>query len=346
CFYGTRCQFNSRGFGLSLDAILGYHIQPSLNISSQPFIVQFSLILTMIMMIIGLINGILSLLTFNTKEIHQIGCGIYLKSSSISTILTAILFTLKFWILFLTQIRNRNRIFLKFQCITMDFFVQISLNINQWLNACVAVERAIMTINGTSFNQKKSKQIAKYLTMFVIFLNIITTIHDPIYRRVIDDDDDDDETKKRIWCTVLYPSSVQKFNTIMNLFHFLVPFFINFMSASIIMILIARQKKSVNTKEGFYEQLKKEFLQHRHLIITSIVLVILAIPRLIFSFVFGCMKSISEPWLFLIGYFISFIPSMLTFIVFVLPSTTYKQHFKKICDRYKNNIQRRLCGQN
>jgi hypothetical protein len=34
CFYGTRCQFSTSGFGLSLDAILGYHILQDVNQSS------------------------------------------------------------------------------------------------------------------------------------------------------------------------------------------------------------------------------------------------------------------------------------------------------------------------
>ncbi|CAF5043923.1 unnamed protein product, partial [Rotaria sp. Silwood1] len=40
CFYGTRCQFSSSGFGLSLDGILGYRILPHTNIIQQPPIVQ------------------------------------------------------------------------------------------------------------------------------------------------------------------------------------------------------------------------------------------------------------------------------------------------------------------
>ena len=51
CFYGTRCQFSSSLFGLSLDAILGYHIQPHINIKHQPSIVQVSIALTIIMII-------------------------------------------------------------------------------------------------------------------------------------------------------------------------------------------------------------------------------------------------------------------------------------------------------
>ena len=46
CFYGTRCQFSSSLFGLSLDAILGYHIQPQIRIGDQPTIVQVSVALT------------------------------------------------------------------------------------------------------------------------------------------------------------------------------------------------------------------------------------------------------------------------------------------------------------
>jgi hypothetical protein len=41
------------------------------------------------------------------------------------------------------------------------------------------------------------------------------------------------------------------------------------------------------------------------------------------------MKSVRDPWLFLVGYFISFIPSALIFAVFILPSTAYKKEFKK-----------------
>jgi hypothetical protein len=35
CFYGRRCQFSTSGFGLSLDAILGYHILPYVNLNDR-----------------------------------------------------------------------------------------------------------------------------------------------------------------------------------------------------------------------------------------------------------------------------------------------------------------------
>jgi hypothetical protein len=60
CFYGTHCQFSTSGFGLSLDAILGYHIIPNVGIRHQPIIVKISVLLAIIIVVAGLISGVLS----------------------------------------------------------------------------------------------------------------------------------------------------------------------------------------------------------------------------------------------------------------------------------------------
>ncbi|CAF4733086.1 unnamed protein product, partial [Rotaria sp. Silwood2] len=74
CVFGTRCQFSSSRFDLSLDAILGYHIQPHISLLHQPNIVKTSLALTIIFMVVGFINGVLALITFNNKTICEVGC--------------------------------------------------------------------------------------------------------------------------------------------------------------------------------------------------------------------------------------------------------------------------------
>ncbi|CAF4452203.1 unnamed protein product, partial [Adineta steineri] len=70
------------------------------------------------------------------------------------------------------------------------------------------------------------------------------------------------------------------------------------------------------------------------------VLILFSISRVIISFASGCMKSMTDSWLFLFGYFISLIPPLLTFVLFVLPSTTYKQAFRKAISRYRNIFRR------
>ncbi|CAF2685183.1 unnamed protein product [Rotaria sp. Silwood2] len=150
CFQDTevlRCQFSSNRFGLSLDAILGYHIQPNISLLNQLNIVKISLALTVIFLVAGFINGVLSSITFNNKQICEVGCDV----------------------------------------------------------------------------------------------------------------------------------------------------------------------------------LKQQIQQYKHLLTASVLLVILGLPRLIILFVSKCMKSTNDGWLFLVGYFISFIPPMLTFVVFILPSKFYKE---------------------
>ncbi|UJR12436.1 hypothetical protein I4U23_016612 [Adineta vaga] len=52
CFHGVRCQFSSHLFGLSLDAVLGYHIQPHIDIRYQPSIVQISVAITILLILL------------------------------------------------------------------------------------------------------------------------------------------------------------------------------------------------------------------------------------------------------------------------------------------------------
>ncbi|CAF4825476.1 unnamed protein product [Rotaria sp. Silwood1] len=77
CFYGKYCQFTTQGFGLSLDAIIGYQIQYNVPFLSQPLVVKISASVVMIMTIIGLSGNFLSTLTFRSKTICEIGCGMY-----------------------------------------------------------------------------------------------------------------------------------------------------------------------------------------------------------------------------------------------------------------------------
>ncbi|CAF2994841.1 unnamed protein product [Rotaria sp. Silwood2] len=136
--------------------------------------------------------------------------------------------------------------------------------------------------------------MAKNIVLTLLLLNIGTTIHDPIHRRLIDVDNDDDN-EKRIWCIVTYSSSLQIFSTMMNIFDFLTPFFINFISALSIIILTIRQRKTVEQHQRYEKLLHEQLKRHSHLLIAPITLVILAVPRLIISFIPDCMKSISGP---------------------------------------------------
>jgi di/tricarboxylate transporter len=185
----------------------------------------------------------------------------------------------------------------------------------------------ISVLKNIRFDKKKSKDISKWVIIIVFVFVILTHIHDPIHRELIDDLDIDEQ---RIWCLVQYSSSVNIYNSFLTLFHFLIPFSINLISGLWLIISLSRNRAGVQRDQSFQQHFKRQIQQHRHILIAPCLLILLSLPRLIISFISGCMRSARQPWLHLMGYFLSFIPSMLIFIVFVLPSENYKTEFKTI----------------
>jgi len=335
CYLGSRCQLSTKGFGLTLDVILGYQIRPGLSFAQQPSSVMTSLIITILMFVIGIINGFLCIITFKQKDLLQIGCGIYLLTTSIASILTMTLFILKFFSLTSIQIMMiRNKHFLLSQCIILDFVLKISLQIQDWLHAMVAIERLISIMKGVHFNIKLSQKMAKWIILVILIVVISTSIQEPIYRALIDDDEEG-----RTWCIVNYPDShsnfLNWFTSITTLIHFVGPFIINIISAFGIIFFIAKRRSNLHQTKTLIGHIAQQFSQHKSLIISPIGLIILALPRIILAFQLECIQSAREPvTLFLIGYFISFLPPLFVFAVFVIPSKYYRKTFQETLPRW------------
>jgi hypothetical protein len=116
------------------------------------------------------------------------------------------------------------------------------------------------------------------------------------------------------------------------------PFIINFLSALIIIIQVFRARSKVQKKSScqiFYLEIKR----HKHILISSFILILLAFPRLLISFLSGCMESARNPWLFLTGYYISFVPPLLIVTIFVLPSKKYRKEFFDVIGRQSHMSQ-------
>ena len=336
CFYGSQCQFSTNGFALSLDPILGYHVLPHVSFKHQPSIVHASVALTACITTAGFINGILLMITFHTKKLREVGTGIYLLGSSITTQLAMILLALKFSIFVASQMMLiRNRAFLRGQCILLDFLLRVCLGMDQWLDACVAMDRAYIAVRGLYFEKQKSKRAAKAMVIVLVILTISTTIHDPIHRQLFDEGEGDEQ---RTWCISSYSSTVQVLDSASYLLHFVIPFLLNLTSAVTIIVVTTRQRSTVQADQTYRQVLRKQIQQHGHLLIPSLMLIVLALPRIVISFFSSCMKSGRDSWLFLVGYLISFIPPMLTFVLFVVPSALYKASFYASLSVYKRKI--------
>ena len=325
CYYGAQCQFSTKDSSFSMDMILAYHIRAHVSFADQSYPVKVSVTIISVIVRFDVINGICSVMTFANKRFHRVGCGIYLLANSCVSFFPIIMNAFKVITLILTQtfvIQNRTYIFIS--CILIDFLLETTLNLGNWLNACVAIERTVNICLGVKFNKERSKNIARWTIVILLLFIVVTALHKPFYCKLIDDEDQYD---RRTLCVVTYSSWIKQYDIIINLVHLFTPFLINIISALVIIFAAARKRSSAQTHLTRKEHLKKQFDEHKHLLISPIILVLLVLPRVILVLFSGCMKSVRNPWFFLTGYFVSILPSISIFITFVLPSKMYRNSF-------------------
>ena len=333
-FFGDRCQHYGKGIGLNLDDILRYEIQPNTTWIQQPASVKTSVVSIIGMLVVGLVNSLFSFLTFHQAESREVGCGMYLLASSISSILTMIMFTLKFWFLILTQIDLiTNPSVLRGLCLFVEPLLKLFLYLNTWYYACVAAERAITVYQGIKFNKKKSKCVAQWVLLLLPIFIAGSVIHEPWHRELIYN-----KEKRYPKCVVSYSSTVQYYNTMILFFHFLAPFSTNLFSALFIVFRTASQRSVSRVRSSYRQHLCVQFAEHKQLLISPIILVILSLPRLIISLLSGCIEVSRHSSWYLFGYFVSFIPSLLSFAVFVVPSDLYMNQLKNSTRKWRQRL--------
>ncbi|CAF1416032.1 unnamed protein product [Adineta steineri] len=340
CVIGDQCNIYIKGIGLTLDDILRDELQPNTVLNNQSFSIKLSSGLTIIMFVAGLINSILSFITFQHKDSQQVGCGMYLLTSSITSLLTISMFIIKFWFVVLTHIDVSTSLsVLRGGCASIEPILKLFLYLDGWVNACVAVERAVLIFKGVKFDKKKSKFIARRTILILPFFIFGTLIHELVFRRLfvyetglykIDTNKTNEDTSKRyVSCITHYSPSIQDYNTAILFLHLVGPFIVNLLSALFIIFGGAHQRSMAQTNQKFKQHVKEQFREHKQLIISPIVLLVLSIPRLIISLLPSCAKTSENLWLYLGPYFISFTSSMLIFLIFVFPSELYMNAFKQ-----------------
>ena len=125
-----------RAIGLTLDDILGDELRVNTTLNNQPFSIKISAAATMVTFVAGLINSVFSLITFQSKGCRQVGCGIYLLASSITSFLTVSVSTVKFWFVVLSQINVINSLsVLRGGCLSIEVILKVFLYSDGWLNA-------------------------------------------------------------------------------------------------------------------------------------------------------------------------------------------------------------------
>ncbi|CAF1405644.1 unnamed protein product [Adineta ricciae] len=297
CNVGGPCETRRKPIGINLDDILRSQVKQSMTINDQPFVIKIGGVLSIIMFVAALANSICSILTLQNANLRKIGCGLYLLASSITSLLTITMFTIKFWFVVVTNMtRSIGHSIPEGGCKSIETLLKLFFYWDAWLNACVATERAMNVYKGIHFNQKKSKRFARWIIVILPILIMATIIHEPIYRKIHKHNEEKHSTRrtrliyveefakpKDIWCYPSYSPAVEDYNTTISFIHLLGPFIANLFSALFIIISSARRRAGVQRQQTYREHIRGQWAEHKQLVISPAILLLLSTPRLILS---------------------------------------------------------------
>ncbi|CAF1364182.1 unnamed protein product [Didymodactylos carnosus] len=100
CYYGELCQFTTAQYSISLDALIGPEILMDQPVRGQSLIVKITLGIIILMLVLGSAGNMMAILIFSSKKLHDIGCGLYLLSASITSQLGLLAFGARFFYIF------------------------------------------------------------------------------------------------------------------------------------------------------------------------------------------------------------------------------------------------------
>ncbi len=229
CFHGSFCQISMSTYTLTIDSILGQVILVDTPITQQPLIVKIFIGIIAMIFIFGLFSNYCSLQIFRHPNIQSYGCGHYFVALTIVNQIGIIMFVCRFIYLLVGQISLiENRLFLSISCAIFDTIVQYFLSSSDWLIGCIACERTVSVIKRTRFNKRQSVRASKFVIIFLFLLLLLLSIHQIFNRQLISDP----RIENRLWCVIQFRYIwLQRYDTIINFFHSIIPFIINVISA-------------------------------------------------------------------------------------------------------------------
>jgi hypothetical protein len=210
-----------------------------------------------------------------------------------------------------------------------------------WLMGMVAIERVYVTwhLKGIWL---KSPRIAKRVIATIIIGIVVSDVHELIYYQSIEDPKSLD-LNNSTWCVTSYPSIVATYNQVNIILNYILPFLINLLSTIILMILITRRRVTATTRRRDHSNPEVDtrsalrvyidlLTENKELILAPLVTMLpqlFSSPQFILSFSLAC-KEFKVDWqryLLIISYIITYLPQVLSYKLYVSPSSFYRNEF-------------------
>ncbi len=307
CHQGRLCEFSLQAFGFTLDSLLVF---------DSIIVHSIYVVLAFLLFICGLVNNICSFVTFKRSQPRKFGVGNYLFVVTILNQCALLTLLLKF-VYIIVGSSNAS-------CKTISYLASIFTRSTYWLTSWVTIDRLLIILfpTATAFKNPRLSIISTHITFFVI---LGTHVHELFFYITI-------QSYGSSICVSNFDRSwIVLYNRVNTLVHYLVPFFIQIISITLLNILAARSRaKTTEGNTTFVRMLKKQFRTQKELYITPGIIILSALPQAILSFSLACTQlSTWQRHALLAAFLFSYTPQVLGFILFVLPSSAYKKEFAR-----------------
>ncbi|CAF2463681.1 unnamed protein product [Rotaria sp. Silwood2] len=316
CFYGPFCQFSTAYYGI---------------ISLQTLLCSFEYIPISILisiLFVGSVCNLLAIGTFCQSKAREMGSGIYRLWISIigQCGLTVVVIHI------LMEQNNSEMI----GCFILEYLRKVLHALYDSLTACTTLERTIVIFQGITFNRMRSRRLSKLIIPILILYHFVSIVYEPFSRQLI-------YSLNRYWCILEFSNySIVIHQSITNICHFILPYFINLISPIIWVLALTKSKSTLNKNFSTWINLKNVLCTYKHTIISCYILVIQNTPRFIFTFYLTCIKLQWQNKAYITAYFLSLVPLMSNLFIFVLPSPKYRLEFFGLVQRiikYRYRLQ-------
>ncbi|CAF1466525.1 unnamed protein product [Adineta ricciae] len=336
CYHGNLCHYRTAQFGYSLEALIASHDDSDQQQDGYLESNQFAswkviyLSITLLMTIIGFVSNFCSYQTFRHSTVARSSIIYIFVCICVSNQLCLVSLTAQIVYILLNDARviSGSSTINLILCKTIPYAVKTLTSVSKWSIAYVSLTRLRKTTVKESVST--SKQMLLYMVCMVLVVS--STMTEIVFHRLVE------INQSMVQCAVNYSMFWSRMDTILLFIHHLVPFAIYVWSFCMTLRSVAQSKSSVH-KQSFLVTFCEQIQQCKNQLICPFVLIASTLPQLIIVFAVDCDQwyNMWLRYLILAMYLIAHIPHVLTFFLFIYPSTVYKNAFRQ------TSIGKRLC---
>ena len=344
CHTGRFCQFSFDSFSFTLDQLFFADLlSPNSRIRHATY---YSLIIApLLLILIGLLNNVCCFVTFRRPRCLRNGTGHYLYAMALCNQLTLAFLALR--LIHLTLNISSPYSFPALDnalCKTSNYLLAASTRLTYWLGSLVAIERVYVALFVNGQWLKKPQIAQRIIAMAAVTILTVSAYQLAFIHSRISSDDGNNAM-----CTISFPSDRPvwlKLHIAMTVIDSVGPFLTNLVCTVSIICLVTKKKmnatgrrdtrspeSNVVARQNRLQLLRTVLIDNKELVIGpafTLIPQLFSLPYFIASLMMQCqnLQGSGLRYLLTASYFTTFVPALMSFYLYISPSSFYSQEWQ------------------